>query len=321
MEYQEINRYDLLVRVAEMYYMEQKTQQEIADSIMVSRSNISKMLKKCIQLGIVEFKINNLSSSGIGLQSKLKKKFKLKEVIIVPGTGYPEEVKSRIGAAAAEYLEGILANGMLVGLAWGSTLYQVVKQFHTSHVYDVDVIQLVGGMGSRSIELDGQDIIKSLQKHFHGTSYVLQAPMIVRNPILKQLLLEELEIKKHFDKFRQTDVALMGLGSNRSQISALYRSGHIKKRDADNMIKQGAIGDTCGMQFDINGNLCNTVLTGRVIGIDMPTLLKIPTRIGVASGVERAEATLGALRGNYVNVLVTDETTAKKVYDESCEKA
>jgi DNA-binding transcriptional regulator LsrR (DeoR family) len=35
--------------------------------------------------------------------------------------------------------------------------------------------------------------------------------------------------------------------------------------------------------------------------------------IGVAGGEAKAEAILGALRGGHVNVLVTDDVTARKV--------
>ena len=312
-------RHDVLVRVAELYYIKKKSQQEIADIMHASRSSISKMLKTCVDQGIVEFKVNSLSSSGIRLQHELKKHFNLKDVVLVSPAETLEETKSSVGSAAADYLESQLQNNLTLGVAWGTTPYLVGSHFNPDTIYDIDVIQLIGGIGARSIDTDGQELVKLFQKHFHGTGYVLQAPLIVKNPLIKQMLMEEPEIKNHFKKVKQVDIALLGLGSNRSNLSAIHKSGHIKKTDADDMLKMGAVGDVCGTQVDINGNVCQTKLSDRVIAIDMDTLLKVPTRIGVAAGPEKADIILASLRGKSVNVLITDEVAAKKVLEYSTE--
>ena len=48
-----------------------------------------------------------------------------------------------------------------------------------------------------------------------------------------------------------------------------------------------------------------------IIAITMEDYKKIPVRIGVAGGEEKAEAIRAAVKGNYINVLVTDLLTAK----------
>ncbi len=54
-----------------------------------------------------------------------------------------------------------------------------------------------------------------------------------------------------------------------------------------------------------------SVLDDRLIAIDREALARIPTVVGVAAGVEKYAAIQGALRSGYVDVLVTDERTAK----------
>ena len=315
MDIKNSDRYDLLVKVAELYYLEKKSQQEISDIVHLSRSNISKMLKTCVDTGIVEFKVNSLLSSGIQLQKQIKENFNMKEVIVVPARGSSSKILNTVGKAAAQYLESLLKNGMLMGITWGSTTYQTVRNFNPKMSYAVDVVQLVGSMGSKSMDGDGQVLVKQMQEHLNGTGYVLQAPMMVKSKIVRELLLDEPEIKNHFDLFSKLDVAIIGLGSNRSSVSALYKAGHISMEEANKMIEQGAIGDICGTQIDIFGNICKTTLSGRVVGIPLSDLKEIPIRIGVASGLEKTDAILGALRGGFVNVLVTDELTAQQVTD------
>ena len=113
--------------------------------------------------------------------------------------------------------------------------------------------------------------------------------------------------------FGNIDVAVIGIGSSKPEISAVYRSGNISKEDAENFVKLGVVGDLCGRQIDGNGNPCQTNISERIIGIDLNQLKKIKTVIGVVSGIEKAEVTLGCLRGSYINVLVVDENLANYV--------
>jgi len=64
------SRKDLLVKVAKMYYTQQLSQQEIADRIFLSRSNVSRLLKTCVEQKVVEFYINETSSVGQTMQRK-----------------------------------------------------------------------------------------------------------------------------------------------------------------------------------------------------------------------------------------------------------
>jgi DNA-binding transcriptional regulator LsrR (DeoR family) len=51
----------------------------------------------------------------------------------------------------------------------------------------------------------------------------------------------------------------------------------------------------------------------RVVGISLDNLSRIETVIGVAGSSRKGAAILGALRGGYVNVLITDDQAAQKV--------
>lgn len=306
-----------MVRIAEMYYLESKLQQEIADTIHTSRSNVARYLKMCVEEGVVEFKIKKMSSNLLQVQSRLESRFRLQKAVIVPSSGTPDQVKGNIGTAGAECLENVVRDGMLIGTAWGTTLYQMAVRFRPAKRVHADTIQFVGGVDPRYSDTDGQEIIRRLQSNFDGNGYLLQAPMIVGSRDLKEMLLQEPDIKAHFAKFERTDVALIGIGLNRYSQSAVYRAGHISKKEADEMVRRGAIGDICGTPIDMEGRVCKTSVSGRVIGIDTDVLRRIPTRIGVSCGIEKADAILGALRGGFVNILVTDEETGMRVLEQS----
>ena len=307
------NRRDLLVMVAKLYYIEGFSQEEISRKVHMSRSNISRILKSCVEEKIVEFRINDTSSLGMELQKQIKELFDLENVIVTPADPNPEKSKANVGKAAAQYLESVLRDGMLLGVSWGTTLYYLVQNFKPASVYKIDVIQLIGGTGAKSEDTDGQELAKNIARSFLGDCYVLQAPLYVKSKVLKDLLMEEPQINQHFKMFDRVDAAAIGIGSNIPELSASYRSGYTTKEEAEQWLKHGAVGDICGHKIDINGNECSMDLSERFIGISLEQLKKIPLVIGVASGSEKTSAIIAGLRGKYLNAIVIDEAAAQGI--------
>lgn len=304
------NRRDLLIQVAEMYYVKGLSQKEIAKKINVSRSNVSRMLKTCLEKKIVEIRINYTSSMGVYLQDKIKELFGLSNAIVVRTGSSLEETKMNIGKAAAQYLESILQDGMTLGVAWGTTIYHLVQAFRPVKKLHVDIVQLLGGTGARDLNTDGLELARNFARVLKGNCYILQAPLIVQNKVVKDLLLAEPDISQHFERASKVDVAVVGIGSNRPEVSALLRAGYLSKEESEDLLSMGVVGDICGNQIDINGNLCPIDLNERTIGIRLEQLKRIPLVIGLAAGTEKAESILGGLRGKIINSLITDESTA-----------
>ncbi len=75
---------NMVVRIAKMYYYDGMSQQEIADEMQISRSNVSRILKIARDMGIVDIRINDASVRSFMIQEQLKGKFGLKEMVIAP---------------------------------------------------------------------------------------------------------------------------------------------------------------------------------------------------------------------------------------------
>ena len=71
------------------------------------------------------------------------------------------------------------------------------------------------------------------------------------------------------------------------------------------MRELGAVGDVCFRFFDADG-VRSVEIDQRLIGIGSDDLVKIPRRIGVAGGERKFTAIRAALRGRWINVLITD---------------
>lgn len=140
-----------LVKVAHLYYTDGWTQQEIAKKLNVSRPVISKLLQKAKDVGIVEVYIKDESIHTVELEKQLETTFQLTDAVVVPSVGTMSEmVKRAVGQAGAYYLSKNMKGAEKIGISWGTTLAELVKEYPFERRNDVKVIPLEGGMGRQS---------------------------------------------------------------------------------------------------------------------------------------------------------------------------
>ena len=75
------------------------------------------------------------------------------------------------------------------------------------------------------------------------------------------------------------------------------------------------VGDILGQFFDASGSVVRLPIHDRRIGIELSDLAQIPKVVGVAGGLHKVEAILGALRGGFLDVLVTNELAALRLLE------
>jgi len=310
------DRASLLADVAEMYYLEQKNQAEIAKAVGVTRSMISRMLTEARESGIVEIRIQRPLHSDSELESELKEKFGLKDVfVVVTSHRNGERLTRTLGNAGAQMLMRFLAPQKILGLAWGTSISATVDAFEAKESLPVKVVQLVGAMGARNMEYDGHDLVARITEKLGGEAYYLNAPYLCQSAEMAKSLLETKSVRETISVGKKTDIALLGIGTTLPDYSSFYLAGYVTRRELDDLRRAGAIGDVCGLHFDVNGQPACDDFCERLVSIRRPDLLSIPVRLGVAGGEGKAEAMLGALRSKYVNVLVIDSLTARKVLE------
>ena len=81
--------------------------------------------------------------------------------------------------------------------------------------------------------------------------------------------------------------------------------------------------DLSGALLDARGRPLHTPLSKRIIAISAQQLRRIPNVIGIAYGLEKVSAAHAAIRGGYVNSLVTHTAFAERLLElsESAEAA
>ena len=309
-------RADLLTRVASLYYEENLTQAEIAKRIGTSRSTVSRLLQEAREAGWVEIIIHHRWKTVPAVEQELVARFGLRGARVLAGEDRQhDELLRGLGMLAAEYLDGLIQNGHILGISWGTAIYNTVQALRPRRKVSVTVVQMIGAVGRGDPLIDGPDLARSLAHVYGGEYRCLHAPLVVEDARIKEALLQEPHIRETLALARQADVALVGVGSPVAEVASLLRAGYVDTKTLAALQEQGVVGDVCARHYDIHGKVLDLDINRRIIGIELEDLHRVKVVIGVAGGEGKAEAIVGALRGHHINTLVTDEATALRVLE------
>jgi DNA-binding transcriptional regulator LsrR (DeoR family) len=309
----EETRRDFLVEVAKLYYEQDLSQAEIARKFAISRSLVSHLLKRSREQGIVEIRINDSRSRAVHLQRRLCERYGLADAVVVPSNPDIEKTRAQVGRIAASLLEPLLKDNIRIGISWGTTLHQLVSHVRPISLKGVEIVQLHGGLGSGNPEIDGFGLAQQLAEKLSGSYRIIQAPIVVQSDELRDMLMREPRIMETLRSGAEAGIALFGIGSNLPAISSLVRTGALTEEESLTLVQEGAVGTVCGLHIDAEGQVFSGSLNRRLVGISFETLSRIPVRLGLAAGSDKAVAVRGALRGGFVTVLVVDEEIAEAI--------
>jgi DNA-binding transcriptional regulator LsrR (DeoR family) len=300
--------------IAEMYFHEGITQAQIAEKIGINRSMVSRLLAEAQRKGIVEVKIHRPLSFNKDLQESLVSRFGLHGAYVVEIHGDDDgKLKSVLAEAGACVLKKFLLPGSILGLSWGSTIHEIVKATRSGQSLQIKIVQLVGAIGARNTHFDGHWLVQCLSEKMNGEGYYLNAPFMVGSPEVAKALVGDPSISEVIRLWKQIEIGLFGIGTIDPRYSSFYNAGFVGLEELEKLSGEGAVGDVCGLHFNVRGQVSGSDFESHLIVIPRRELLQIPIRLGVAGGRGKTTAILGALRGNYINVLVTDPQTATEL--------
>ncbi len=307
-------RDELLAQIATLYYDLGKSQQEIAGELGLSRSNISRMLKEARERGIVEIFIHHPLRRVSHLEQQLCKWFGLREAAVVESVpGDDDLTLARAAKFAARLLDQALENVQVLGISLGRAVHATVNAFTPSRRFDVEVVQLMGAGSQANPAFDGPALIEQAARRLTNRARYLYAPNIVDSALIARALVEQTNLAATLMLARQADVALVGIGALAPVVSGLVVANVLTPEELSTFKANGVVGDICGRHFDRYGQQVISDLDNRVIAITLDELKAIPNVIGVACTAAKVEAVLGALRGGYLDTLVTDSAAAEAV--------
>jgi deoxyribonucleoside regulator len=302
----------LIAEICRMNYLDNLSQNEISSNLRISKSAVSRLLKEGRDKGIVTFHIKDCEDRLSSLEDKLEQSFKLKEAVVVSDEEImsEESIKKKVAKAAALLLQRRIRENDTIAVSWGTTLAEVAKALHPSFHLNVDIVPLLGGIDVTGRDIHSNEIARQVSEAFKGKYYVLNVPVFVSNLQTKKAFEKEKSIKTVIDKAKSADIAVVGIGSPK-QSSTMIKRGYFSVKEFAKLTDMGVVGDICTNFYDIQGNIIKFSLQNKMIGLGLKELKHIPIVIGLACGEDKKEAILGALRGGYINIIVTNKGVAE----------
>lgn len=308
----------LMAKVARMYHERGMRQAEIAAELHVSQPRVSRLLKRAVETGVVRTTVSLPPGVHTDLEDELEALYGISEAVVVEAGDDAEPLRA-LGGAAAVYLETTLIGGDDVGISsWSASLIAAIDALRPSSSPVVsDVVQLVGGVGEPRVQLDATRLLTSFAQSTGASPIFLPAPGLLGSPAARESLMADPAVLQVTSRWPRLTVALVGIGTLEPSPLLRQSGNSIAEADQETLRAAGAVGDVCLRFFDEDGRLVPTELDERVIGITPETLRTIPRRIGVAGGLRKVAAIRGAMRGRWINVLITDATTARALVESA----
>ncbi|MGI6588671.1 MAG: sugar-binding transcriptional regulator [Peptococcia bacterium] len=311
----------IILKAAYLYYLKDKAQNEIADILNISVPTVSRLIKKAKEEKIVEFVIRDPYLECIDLEENLKKEFKLKDVVIAPlavqessQNDMEENLKKLVALEGARYLQRIITEEDVLGISWGQTMYHLIHYLNPCQKVNGKFVTMHGSISSLKPDLDVRTLVSRTSMVFGGKNYSLMAEALLSNAETAASIKKEKHVKKVYEMFDKITISISGMGSFFPQLdSLLCKSDYLTAEEINTLQKNNVVGDIVLRFFDKNGQECATNFRDRTIGIELEQFKQIKTKISVVSGEVKTHTVLAALKGGFVDVLITDYNLVKSI--------
>lgn len=312
-----MDKKDIIFKILKYYYTDNLTQVEIAPKLNITRVAVSRYLSKAKKDGLIEFKIKYPVSFTMDKYDKteleLKKAFNLKECIIVPSHDNQIVTLQELSYRLVELFDRIVSNNTFLGVGWGATLEKIANLMEMDEKKNIKVIPLIGGYGRLFDDQHSNNIAKLISEKFNGTCYVVNIPALFDTKEIKESIEKDSTATELFKLAKRVDTAVLCMGDLTTE-SSLYKTEQLNLEDLDYLKGLGIVGDINYIFLDKDGNFVPNEISERLTNIFPLELMKLTKNVvGIAVGTRKAKILRAVLKGNLINILLTDIDAATEV--------
>ena len=308
------DEFELLARIAYRYYIDDRSQEEIAREFALSRPKVQRLLVQARASGVVDIHVQAPPWLNLDLERRLRERFGLREAIVCPSRTDPQSQREAVARSAARYLERLLADGTIVTVGHGRDAAELPRFFRPERRIGCVFVSAMGGSPRVDAPTNPNEICRALADACGGRSVSLYAPAYVESARLRDSLLGSDAVRHTLGEAARANVAVVGIGGT-DDGATMVRAGCLSVAEMARLRERGAVGDVLGTYVDADGRLVAAAHAERLIALALDELRGIETVVAVVSEAEKPRAILGVLRADVIDVLVVDATNAGDVLD------
>lgn len=307
-------------QVARLFFDRQLSKVEIAARLGISRFRVARLIDGALADGLVRIQFRDIPADDRDLACAIEARFGLDlcAVAAVPDDETTDgQALVRVARLAGAVLDGLIAPGDVIGIAWGSTLAAVVREIPARVDGDLEVVQLAGSSARLRRERDAGELARVLADRLGAAHHAIYAPAFVETADVRRALQREPEVADAVGRFAALTLAVVGIGAMPADdgrpASSLLRSGVLDDGEVARLSALGAVGDLVVHPFDARGRFVAADLAERAVAIGVEELRRVRRVVAIASGVRKSEAIRGAMATGLVRILITDGPTARAI--------
>jgi deoxyribonucleoside regulator len=305
----------LCARIARLYFHRDLTQEQIGEQLGLSRVKVNRMLRLAKDAGVVEVRIRGVEEPTEALTDGLVAQWRLRDAVVVADAHTSDGLVAALARGASRWLADRLRPGLRVGFGLGRTISRIPDTFDVDRPTNCVFTEIEGAAPDESAGFASYNVTSRMGVIAGAKTEFISAPTFVSDSVLRDRLVQEPSIARALDRARQSDIVMQSVGTV-SESALLRIHGVLADEDLDELRARGAVGDALGHYFDGEGRHVPFRTDDIHIGLTLDDLQKVPLSALVAGGDEKLRSIVGALRGGFFNVLITDVETARGLLEE-----
>lgn len=304
------NASSMAVRAAWLHYAGRHTQAEVARKLGLTNLKAHRLISKAANEGLIKVFIDGDVAECVAHENQLAEQFALQYCEVVPDLEEGELPLKALGIAGAQYLKRAIENSQCesIGIGHGRTLAACVHALPTLHDTSTQIVSLLGGF-SKTFAANPHDVIHLLAQRTGAAAYVMPVPFFANTIEDKAVILQQYGIREVLQLAKDTSVKIAGVGSVDNS-SSMVSNSMLEEAEMLALGKAGAMGEVLGHFYDKNGELVDTELSQRTMGLSVDDLAQ-SNIVAVAGGKSKITAIRSILKSGLLSGLITDERTAQ----------
>ena len=299
--------------VARLYHVHGVRQREIGRRLGMSQSRVSRLLHRAEELGLVR----TVGAGPAGLHPDLEEAIERGsgacEVHVVDVGSDHRSLTTALGRAAARQLGDSLAGAETIGFtSWSTTLQAMAAATLEQHPRTGArfVVEMLGDLGSPTLQHAAARSTQQMADALGGEPVFLRTPGVAASSAMRETAGRDVHVQRALALLDGLDVAFVGVGPPEVHSQLQAGDSFFSPAQLSEVRLAGASSQLNQRFLDSRGRPLPTALDELVVGVSLEQLASARRRVVVAGGREKHEPIAAALRGGWIDVLVTDHDTA-----------
>jgi DNA-binding transcriptional regulator LsrR (DeoR family) len=308
-------RLDDAARAGWLYYVAKNTQDEIAQKMGISRQSAQRLVALAMQEGLIKFHLDHPIVKCLELAQSIRQHFGLDFCEVTLADPTSDDPALGIAQVAAAEIERYLQrkDPLVMALGTGKEIRGAVDEMSPIYCPQHRFVSLVGSLAPDG-SANFNDPITRIGDLTQAPRHPLAVPVIATSKQERDVICAQIPIQRNIKLAQTADVAFVGIGEL-DDTPPLLTDGFITPAELKDLQAAGGVGEIIGWAYDDRGNQIEGQTNDRVASVPLQQPPSMQT-IGVARGVNKLAAIRGALAGQWITGLITDETTAEALLAE-----